>query len=58
MLSSFEKASEVKIMFQSSFFYYCLHPRNIKILNLFDQELQLINNKPVIKKRKIKRFVR
>ena len=28
----------------------CIHHYNVQILNLFDQELQLINNKPVIKK--------
>ena len=27
----------------------CIHHYNVKILNLFDQELQLINTKPVIK---------
>ena len=28
----------------------CIHHYNVRILNLFDPELQLINNKPVIKK--------
>ena len=27
----------------------CIHHDNVKILNLFDSELQLINTKPVIK---------
>ena len=27
----------------------CIHHYNVRILNLFDPELQLINNKPVIK---------
>ena len=34
---------------QSSSSDNCIHHYNVKILNLFDQELQLINTKPVIK---------
>ena len=29
----------------------CIHHYNVEILNLFDQELQLINTKPVINKK-------
>ena len=29
----------------------CIHHYNIKILNLFDLELQLINARPMIRKR-------
>ena len=29
----------------------CIHHYNVEILNLFDPELQLINTKPVIKKK-------
>ena len=35
----------------------CVHHYNAEILNLFDPELQLINTKPVIKK-KIKRIAK
>ena len=40
----------------------CIHHYNVKILNLFDPELQLINTKPVIKSKlkgllsKLKKF--
>ena len=45
--------SEVKNyveMMQLSFSDNCLYHFNIKILNLFDLELHLINTKPIIKK--------
>ena len=34
---------------ESNSFDNCIHHYNLKILNLFDSELQLINTKPVIK---------
>ena len=34
---------------QSSFSHNCMHHYNIEIFNVFDPEIQLINNKPVIK---------
>ena len=42
-------------MIQSNSSDNCLHRYNIEILKLFDPELQLINTKPLIKK-KIKRI--
>ena len=36
---------------ESNSFDNCIHHYNLKILNLFDRELQLINTKPVIKNR-------
>ena len=36
-------------MMQSSSSDNCIFDYNIKILNIFNQELQLINNKPIIK---------
>ena len=44
-----EKTLEAKIMMQSSSSNDCVCHYNIKILNLFDPELQLINTKLVIK---------
>ena len=46
------RAEEVKKyveMMQSSYSYNCLYHFNIKILNLFDPELQLINTERIIK---------
>ena len=37
-------------MIQSSFPDNCIYHYNIKVLNLFDPELQLINTTPIIKK--------
>ena len=41
---------------QSNSFDNCIHRYNVDILNLFDPELQLIKNKPVIKN-KLKEFL-
>ena len=45
-LDEVEKCVEVM---QSNYSDNCEHRCKIEILNLFDQELQLINNKPMIK---------
>ena len=42
---------EVKEYVQSNSSDNCIHHYNPEILNLFDPELQLINTKPVIKKK-------
>ena len=43
-------------MLQSSYSDNCICHFNIKILNLFDPELQLINTKPIIKN-KLRKFL-
>lgn len=45
-----EKTSEVKILMQSRSSDNCAHVYNIRILNLFDTEFQLISTKLTIKK--------
>ena len=42
---------EVEKYVQSNSSDNCVHHYNVEILNLFDPELQLINNIPVIKKK-------
>ena len=42
-------------MMQSNFSDNCVHQYNVEILNFFDPELQMINNKPMIKN-KLKEF--
>ena len=49
-----EKMPEAKIMIQSSPSDGCLCHDDIKVLNLFDPELQLINNKPIMKNKRVK----
>ena len=44
---------EVEKYVQSNSSDNCVQHYNVEILNLFDQELQLINTKPVIKKLKV-----
>ena len=48
-VSLIEKIPEVKIMIQSSSFNYCMRVYNIKILNLFGPELQVITTKTIFK---------
>ena len=40
---------EVEKCVQSNYSDNCIHRYNVDILNIFDPELQLINNKPIIK---------
>ena len=44
-------------MMQSNSSGNCVHHNDVEILNLFDPELQLINNKPMIKN-KLKELLR
>ena len=43
------KPDEVEKYVQPNSFHNCVYHYNVKILNLFDPEVQLINTKPVIK---------
>ena len=45
------RTDEVKKHLQSNSFHNFIHHYNANILNLFDAELQLINTKPLIKKK-------
>ena len=46
---SLTTSDKVEKYVQSDFSNNCVHRYNIKILNLFDSELQQINTKPIIK---------
>ena len=48
-LATPDKIEKYGKMLESNFSDTCEHHYNIKILNLFDPELQLINTKPMIK---------
>ena len=43
--------NEVEKYVQSNSSDNCIHCYNVEILNTFDSELQMINSKPVIKKK-------
>ena len=47
------KPDEVEKYVQPNSFHNCVYHYNVKILNLFDPEVQLINTKPVIKSKKL-----
>ena len=48
-LTTTNKAEKYVEVMESNSSNNCIHHRNIKILNLFDLELQLINTKQMIK---------